>query len=269
MRTTSCPIRHAPRGARGGGFTLIELLVVIAVIAILAGMLLPALSKAKEGARSTVCKSNLRQLAIGSLVYAEDSQGHLCWPGLADRGNTNPRYAADWVSGGQAQRADTNDKTKWRLPGYGFHAEAGSLFPYVMSRPRLRYSEAFKDSFPVYQCPSTGPQGKALRVTFSMNGLLDPAAPVGDGGTGVGPKGTQLNGVRHPSKKLLFVNEDPQTMHNAAFHPGGSAATGRFVVHNGRVNVVFLDAHAEALRDRRVREIQQPEFEDELFHPYR
>ncbi|XOV70083.1 MAG: type II secretion system protein [Verrucomicrobiota bacterium] len=242
-------------------FTLIELLVVIAIIAILAGMLLPALSKAKEAARSTVCKSNMRQITLGMLLYVDDNDDYLPWSGSVDR-NEPP----DWVFGGQN---DTYPDTpsQWKNRGFGFHAESGSVFTYVTGQARLPYSEQHTNVYDVYRCPSTKAHGKALRVNFSMNSKIDRNENL-FGRQNTGPRGVKASVVPRPTEKLLLLNEDPATMRNASFTPGGTAASGNFVTHNGKINVGFMDGHIEGWKNDKVHEAQRGRGERIYFDPY-
>ena len=75
-----CPVRQAKRLPRcRGAFTLIELLVVIAIIALLVGILLPAIGKTRETAKTVICKQRMRELALATGYYANDHQNRI-WP---------------------------------------------------------------------------------------------------------------------------------------------------------------------------------------------
>ncbi len=229
-----------PRPARSA-FTLIELLVVIAIIAILAGLLLPALSQAKGKARTITCRNNQKQLAITWTLYQSDYQESL--PNNGVRGGTT---AADimWVYG-------------WD------HSQPQSFTNHVaLTDPRRSLFAPYLKSKAVYKCPedkSVVPQfrGQPRVRSYSMNAYIAPIR--GDNFTtaaafAVFRKSTDF---LRPADIFLTMDVNPDTLCMPHFRVLMTGNNNWFhapsTLHSRSAVLAFADGHVESRKWRSLR----------------
>jgi prepilin-type N-terminal cleavage/methylation domain-containing protein/prepilin-type processing-associated H-X9-DG protein len=239
---------HTPRRRhREPGFTLIELLVVIAIIAILAALLLPALSKAKVKAQSIACMSNYRQLQFCWTMYVQDNNDALP-PNQSTSGGGRAGYSAtatSWVRG-----------SAWTDPNTA-NIQSSLLFQY-------------NKSVGIYKCPADRSTvqdlGKTPRVrSVSLNIFMNYQSGPGSSGT-CWQKYSQIR-FPTPSKAFAFIDEHENSIDNGLFFvskrtsPQPSAWTWYWVDfpslrHQGGCGLSFADGHSEIWKFREAKTYQ-------------
>ncbi|HTI69961.1 MAG TPA: type II secretion system protein [Candidatus Limnocylindria bacterium] len=242
---------HVGKSSRKhNGFTLIELLVVIAIIAILAGMLLPALAKAKSKAQGIQCMSNTKQLALGWHLYSGDYDDRVANNfGVTETFKTisNGRFE-NWV----------NNVMSWSVETSVTNTE------YVRNGVLGKYTGG---SVGVYKCPSDNYLSKAQKKagfprrnrSLSMNsffGRFDTttADPTTSGSNWGFPDYLQYmkqTSVRTPSKVWLTLDEHPDSINDGYFINNPDMTQWGDVpasYHNGAAGFSFADGHSEIHR---------------------
>jgi prepilin-type N-terminal cleavage/methylation domain-containing protein/prepilin-type processing-associated H-X9-DG protein len=220
----------APRSARQPAFTLIELLVVIAIIAILAALLLPMLNRAKQAARTTACKSNLRQIGLTLRMYVDDFQKY-------------PQYWDLW-----SQLPPRVFPSHWDLKLATYAARNHHIFDCPAGNPTNNWPIAMPHSY--WMFPHNKSYGyNAFRpvAMFSRNFGLDP------GVVSANAPPLRESGVLVPCDMAAMAdyNQTPDDDGDGDIWPVDLLTALNGSRHNRGANVVLCDAHVEYAKTNR------------------